>query len=68
MEEQVHNNRFHEFMDKHTKQDLNDGGKTVATIKHYEPLLMYVIAGELSIMNDYLSRIAEALEGHADEG
>lgn len=52
------------FVDLHTEvmsKDAEDG-KTIASLKYYKPFYMYMIAGELAVMNDNLKRIAEALE------
>lgn len=44
------------------KQDEKDRGKTIRIAKYYSPIYEQLIAMELATMNDYLRRIAEALE------
>lgn len=44
------------------KQDGKDEGKTIRTAQYYSPIYEYLIAMELATMNDYIKRIAEALE------
>lgn len=60
-----HWERFTDLHDEVMKKDAEDG-KTVASLRYYKPFYMYMIAGELAVMNDNLKRIAEALEERND--
>lgn len=64
-EKKSHWERFTDLHEEIMKQDAEDG-KTILSLKYYQPLYTYVVAGELAVMNDNLKRIAEALEVQND--
>ena len=64
-EKKSHWDRFTDLHREVMKKDAEDG-KTVASLRYYKPFYMYMIAGELAVMNDNLKRIAEALEVQND--
>lgn len=56
----THNERLKEYYES-IARDPNQA-KILETMECYEPISIYITAHELSIMNDYLKIIAEALE------
>ena len=64
-EKKSHWERFTDLHEEIMKKDAEDG-KTIPSLRYYQPLYTYVVAGELAVMNDNLKRIAEALEALND--
>lgn len=66
--EQEKKSHWERFTDLHKEVMTKDAedGKTVSSLRYYKPFYMYMIAGELAVMNDNLKRIAEALEVQND--
>ena len=60
-EKKSHWERFTDLHKEVMKKDAEDG-KTIPSLRYYEPFYTYMIAGELAVLNDNLKRIAEALE------
>lgn len=61
-ERKTHVQLAKECIDSVAKEDEKDRGRTIKVTQYYSPIYEYLIAMELATMNDYLKRIAEALE------